>query len=470
MIAGTLICGTLYYFDEIITIPWALWRYADSFIWSNLPLPDFITVPHANIIKSFDNLEELRLLEYGHVYQVEQSVMFVTTWLYLLISIPGIKRVVTKNRHADKFKERLNLDSLIEQQSVLWRYNRYLIKHNPIKESLDVNVSRFAARENVRSGLKRTKIIRPHRPTNTVIFDLPLATEIFSKQLRYPIKTVDDVLNLPFQFHFFICIFASRISELPDLISPERINDAKKRVKRIKLIKWVTPTILKKVYKNKFKALEHELISLAYHNYNATQKIKHSLGVNEDFRFQMLGDYSYFLNDEHDVTYIEDEIARVLPIVMENEIVLEYLSQHAFAETFLRRLLRESRSLGKLSSSQFGYLKIMDRQLWYAMNDEGLPGSTIETAGIKAHFEAEYTRKRRHVFPTVDQAFSNLENMNIPKDCDQFDTIVTLPDHPYSELFPYDPTVEYNEHKQKLDNDPEYRIQQTLIRQPKVKS
>ena len=65
----------------------------------------------------------------------------------------------------------------------------------------------------------------------------------------------------------------------------------------------------------------------------------------------------------------------------------------------------------------------------------------------------------------VSQAFTDLASMNLPKTADQFDTIEVIMTHPIAEQYPYDPKTELDEHLEKLKSDPEYRIQQTLIRQ-----
>ncbi|MEZ9698455.1 hypothetical protein AB4455_23065, partial [Vibrio sp. 10N.261.46.E12] len=320
---------------------------------------------------------------------------------------------------------------------------------------------RFSCREMIRSGLKRTKIITAHRPTNTVYFNEKLATEIFSSQLKFPIKTVEDIESLPFFIQFFLCIFSSRFESMPNFISEEMIRAAKRKVMVLKLKKLLTPKVQKQVHAK----IDHQLMDLSYYDYKSTQKISHKLGINEDWRFQMLGDYSYYLNGEHDIRFIQKHIERVLPIVLQNEEFLSYFGQHAFAETLLRRLLKESRIFGKLSPSQFSYLKIINRDIWYTCTDEGLPGCSFEAAGIKAHYEIELSRKRRHIFPMVSQAFTDLGSMNLPKTADQFDTIEVIMTHPIAETHPYDPKTELDEHLAKLKSDPEYRIQQTLIRQ-----
>ncbi len=458
---AALVLGIIfYYYDEIVTIPWATWRYIDSWIWSNIFffLPDFITEPHRQIVAALEGLDSWTLLDYSHVYRVEYKVIYLTTWLYLLPTIFAMKRIIKKQRHFDKYKKRLTMDMLIEQETTVWRYNRYLIKNNPVEDTLDVNEGVFACRETVRSGLIRTECLKVNRDTNSISIDYVRASEVFAKQLRYPVRSIDDIYKLPIYFKFFICIFALREETLADVLTPADIKKAKRRVRTLKWYRVFTPKYFHKNW-------DQEIMSLAYHDYKNTQKINHELGLNEDLRFQLLGDYSYHLNDELDFSYIEKMVDYILPKVLDNDVIKELFNQHAYAETFIRRLLRESRKLGKLSSSQFGYLKILDRQLWYVCNDEGLPGCSFEAIGVKSHFEKEVSSKRRHIFPSVEQAFTDLDSMNLPKNADEYDVIEVPMQHPYAKLYPFNPELERAEHKRKLRDDADYTLKQTLLRQ-----
>ncbi|MBF4249424.1 hypothetical protein EA007_00060 [Vibrio anguillarum] len=450
---------TLWFFDEILTYPWAIWRYIDSTIWSNMFfLPDFITKPHEAIITGLDNLPSWRLLDYGHVYKVEYMVIYKTTWIYLIPTIFAILRITRKTRHIDKYKKRLDYDELLAQETHVWRYNRYLVNNNPSKETLDVDEGRYACRENTRSGLKRTQCISIDRESNRVELNYERAIDVFSKQLRYPINGIDDIYKLPPVFQFLIAAFCLRELSLQNIYSAKDIAIAKRKVRTAHWMKIVLP-------KNFHPKWNDIIMHYAYFDYKLTNKIKHDLDFNEDLRFQLLGDYSFHLNGEHDYQWVQMHVDKILPIAFENKRIKSFISQHAYGETLLRRLLREGRKAGKFSPSQFSFIKIVDRQLWYALNDEGLPGCSFEAAGVKAHFELEFKTKRCHIFPTVTHAFSYLEAMNIPKTGDEYDKIIVPMQHPYASLYPYNPDIELQEHLGKLENDYKYKLQQTLVRQ-----
>ncbi|HDI3250301.1 TPA: hypothetical protein PMC35_003829 [Vibrio cholerae] len=110
--------------------------------------------------------------------------------------------------------------------------------------------------------------------------------------------------------------------------------------------------------------------------------------------------------------------------------------------------------------NHFSFLKLVDRQLWYALNDEGLPGASIEAAGVYSHYELERRSGIKSYFPHVQQAIVSL---SYPKTIDEFDRIKVIDDHPLSELFDYDPNEEYRAHIEKLKNDPDYRLKQTIL-------
>ncbi len=63
--------------------------------------------------------------------------------------------------------------------------------------------------------------------------------------------------------------------------------------------------------------------------------------------------------------------------------------RHAFVTTVLCGLLAEARRHGVVASTEFTWLKGVDRTLWYALNSLGRRGFHVEAAGIGAHMRAE---------------------------------------------------------------------------------
>jgi intracellular multiplication protein IcmP len=91
------------------------------------------------------------------------------------------------------------------------------------------------------------------------------------------------------------------------------------------------------------------------------------------------------------------------------EMVQELLSQHAYLLTVMASLLQASRQDGVVPSSEFLWLKLFDRRLWYMLNCVGRQTPYAEVAGPFAHWRAEQVLGRRSLVPMVDEAIRALE-------------------------------------------------------------
>lgn len=87
-----------------------------------------------------------------------------------------------------------------------------------------------------------------------------------------------------------------------------------------------------------------------------------------------------------------------------NPHVAEITSKHAYEYTVLASLLQLARTDGVLPTSDFLWLKPMDRRLWFILNAVGRQTSSVEAAGIFAHWLAEKELGRKIRTPMVDQA------------------------------------------------------------------
>lgn len=84
--------------------------------------------------------------------------------------------------------------------------------------------------------------------------------------------------------------------------------------------------------------------------------------------------------------------------------------QHAWVETSMAALLDWARiNGGVLASSDFLWLKLEDRAMWYVLNAVGRPTALIEAAGAIAHWRAEIVTRRPMPEPDVDEAVFGLE-------------------------------------------------------------
>ena len=84
--------------------------------------------------------------------------------------------------------------------------------------------------------------------------------------------------------------------------------------------------------------------------------------------------------------------------------------QHAFTSTALLRALKTAREQGGvLAPAQFVWLRAVDRNLWYPLNNLGRAASHIEAAAAMSHFRAELAANKPIPNPQVDPAIIGLE-------------------------------------------------------------
>lgn len=83
--------------------------------------------------------------------------------------------------------------------------------------------------------------------------------------------------------------------------------------------------------------------------------------------------------------------------------------KHAYVSTVMAAMLQLARTDGVLASSDFLWVKPIDRRLWYVLNCVGRQVSVPEVAGIYAHYFAERELGRALTVPMVDEATNALE-------------------------------------------------------------
>lgn len=83
--------------------------------------------------------------------------------------------------------------------------------------------------------------------------------------------------------------------------------------------------------------------------------------------------------------------------------------KHAYVYTVLATLLEIARVEGVLATSEFIWLKPLDRRLWYVLNSVGRWTPVVEVAGVYAHWVAEKKLRRALNTPVVNEAVLALD-------------------------------------------------------------
>lgn len=92
-----------------------------------------------------------------------------------------------------------------------------------------------------------------------------------------------------------------------------------------------------------------------------------------------------------------------------DEKVQAICKRHAYIFTVLASMIKEARGFGVLASSQFIWLRPMNRQLWYTLNGVGRKVAFAEVAGIYAHWISELVAEHPIERPYVIKAVDGLE-------------------------------------------------------------
>lgn len=91
------------------------------------------------------------------------------------------------------------------------------------------------------------------------------------------------------------------------------------------------------------------------------------------------------------------------------KLVQKIIQSHAYVTTVMSAMLLAAREDGVQATSDFLWLKPLDRRLWYTLNTVGRQTPFIEVAGIFAHWIAEREASRKLLVPMVEEATNAVE-------------------------------------------------------------
>jgi intracellular multiplication protein IcmP len=94
---------------------------------------------------------------------------------------------------------------------------------------------------------------------------------------------------------------------------------------------------------------------------------------------------------------------------LSSPVVQSILKKHGFVYTIFAGLLKAARETGIVQNSLYLWIKPIDRELWYVLNNIGRRAVFSETAGVHAHFLAEESVGFAVRSPIVDSAVSALQ-------------------------------------------------------------
>lgn len=110
------------------------------------------------------------------------------------------------------------------------------------------------------------------------------------------------------------------------------------------------------------------------------------------------GEIDYSMTDEYIKKYVKG-----------NKAVQRCQERHAYVLTFMAEMLALARLDGVFASSDFLWLKPLDRRMWFMLNAVGRQVAVSEVAGPFAHWLAEKEMGRALNVPMIEEATNGLE-------------------------------------------------------------
>ena len=101
--------------------------------------------------------------------------------------------------------------------------------------------------------------------------------------------------------------------------------------------------------------------------------------------------------------------AKLLKKHKDAKLIKKLESRHAYVSTVMAALLELARTDGVLATADFLWLKTIDRQLWYILNNVGRRAAYPEVAGAIAHWRIESRMQRKLITPMIEEAVKALK-------------------------------------------------------------
>lgn len=274
---------------------------------------------------------------------------------YAIYMIPFFVYFSVKLSRRKIYNKHYSAQELAEQESKLWPQTKVVLWDNPLKE--DLYNGKWAMAKRPYMFLK---------DNDCLIFDEVDEDEYFEKEYHKPFK-----LN-------FVKLRSVLIEQLDDAWRGySSLNFYEKQIYCLLASKAAG-----KKYDNLFKEY--------CYNLNSMYTSKGGLSG-------FIERYKYGLRSKNNMKEIEKNI-------LKSEILTSLEGRHHYKYTFFIGLFELCGKRGVFASSDFLWLKIKDRKLWYCLNNAGRNVAFVESAAPMCQYLAEKYINRKMVIPMISNA------------------------------------------------------------------
>ncbi|MBE8233460.1 MAG: hypothetical protein HAW67_06950 [Endozoicomonadaceae bacterium] len=349
-----LIIALIWFVPQIYQVPWWLFKKAE--IEFSLFFPSLFDKNYLNgieTIKASLAAYDIGDYRFNGMMKADNYTFGKSGWIInVLILLYGL-RTLLKNK--ETFKTRHNVETLLEETSKYWRFQRYLLSYNPLKLSnKDVTKTNSRVRDKPIDYLTKHEALTINNDKFKI--NRKQLAKIGNEQMG---EKFTDMASLKRHEIVVMAILAIVITR--DTSSSTLYN------------------LLSKIpFINKF--------DFVIDGRSTTAKFK-ALGLS--------GDMAECYNSERAFIDVENNARSIMKKLHSDPKIKECFEQHAYVYTLLRRMLIEARrSLGVFPAAYFGWIAIEDRTLYVSMHDEGMAEAGVEAFMIKDHLQREMGLKK----------------------------------------------------------------------------
>lgn len=361
-----------YQHPSLITLPWAVGKH--GFLLSIEFIANIfnINTPTVSYVNNYFSQNDYSGISYSTMGKIEDKMYMLGGWLppFIIIAL-GVHLII---RGKPKYVKAHNFESLLEQETHYWRFNRYLVKINPFNDSKDMTKGKFRMAE---------------QPT---VF-------LTSRDLIQTIENAPAKLHREKAKKVFVPTLGKLIAGLESFSENEKI---------------ILAIFLAILYPEKG-SIDKPGPKLSF---------SHIDKLGRDYSIRGLcGDISFYLAGEMSKSHYEKQVDEILDKCWDCPYVQEKLKKHAFTSTFIRGMYVDVKRGGSFPPSYIAWMKMLDRNLFYNLHSTGVPGTTteyvkkenqpgktIEVAMIIRHYSSERVANTAIPTPEFDLLANDIDD------------------------------------------------------------
>lgn len=367
-----VIAAILFFNPMLITMPWAVLKHGYLSVLELQAKMIGVDVPMISYVTDYFSQTPYDKFSFKVMGKIEDKLYFLGGWLPpILMMMFGLH--VLYHVRSNRYRTSHTLETLLEQETRYWRFNRYLVKVNPFDHSKDVTKSVFRMAEMPSKFLEKRNLLHkvPDAPSKVIRHK---AKKTFVPTLG---KMIAGLESFSENEKLILAIFLA-------VIYPERGDNGKPG----KPLKFKS---LKKLGR------EYAILGLC-------------------------GDVSYSISGEMNESIYKAQVDEILEKCWDCAYVKEKLKRHAFTQTFIRGVYIDVKRGGVFPPSYIGWMKMWDRNLFYNLHTTGVPGNgfgyvkkenqpgkQIEVSMIVRHYISERIAETAIPTPEVDLLLDDID-------------------------------------------------------------